>query len=135
MRDYLFRGKSLDTGEWVYGQYYKQTEFYGDPLIKHFIIVSTEDLNFDQALEFHEVDPKTVGQYTGKDDVSGVKVFTDDIVEYQMQGPYSGPEYRINKVGPVIFSDYCFMPLTFCIADSVKIIGNIHDNPELHMKK
>lgn len=131
----MFRGKSLDTGEWVYGYLFIQA-----PGTEYEAVYIICDLDHRESIYdiwkcAVKVDPTTVGQYTGRNDVSGVKVFTDDIIKYQMPGPYSGPEYRINKVGPVIFSDYCFMPLTFRIADSVKVIGNIHDNPELHMKK
>lgn len=65
MREILFRGKRKDNGEWVEGAYYKQTLYYGDPCEKHYIITSTESLCYDQVFEYYEVDPETVGQYTG----------------------------------------------------------------------
>lgn len=61
----LYRGKRRDNGEWVEGAYYKQTLYYGDPCEKHYIITSTESLDNDYNLEYYEVDPETVGEYTG----------------------------------------------------------------------
>lgn len=141
MQEYLFRGKSIladspkSKGPWLYGNLIIQTlTQYGEP-VKVYHIVNRELNGEIEMNEYTEVWPETVGQYTGMDDISGVKVFTDDIIKYALNGPYSGPDYRLTKVGPVIFSEYCFMPLTFCIPESVIIIGNIHDNPELRIKK
>ena len=129
----LYRGKRLGDGKWVYGclfSHSKDTEYEGA-----YILYDLEPHKCGLEVLKCKVDPKTIGQYTGKDDIYGVKVFTDDIIEYSLQGPYPGPEYRIKKVGPVIFSDYCFMPLTFCVPDSIVVKGNIHDNSDLYIKK
>lgn len=52
----MFSGRRKDNGIVVFGNYYHQTEFYGDPSEKHFIITSSETLEYDQALEYHEID-------------------------------------------------------------------------------
>ena len=52
----MFSAKIKDNGVVVFGNYYHQTEFYGDPSEKHFIITSSETLEYDQALEYHEID-------------------------------------------------------------------------------
>ena len=52
----VFSGRRTDNGIVVFGNYYHQTEFYGDPSEKHFIITSSETLEYDQALEYHEID-------------------------------------------------------------------------------
>lgn len=52
----MFSGKRKDNGIVVFGNYYHQTEFYGDESDKHFIITSSEALEYDQALEYHEID-------------------------------------------------------------------------------
>lgn len=142
MRDILFRGKRVDNGEWVEGQYYKQSEYYGYPQTKHYIIASTETLDYDQALEYHEVVAETVGQYIGCKDIDNTMVFEGDILERETI--FLIPSGRIcvgyecssfvyaklssnnrNYTDPIDDNEYGVEIFTY------KIIGNIHDNPEL----
>jgi hypothetical protein len=64
-RDYKFRGKRVDNGEWVYGYYV----CYGGaiPNPTHHIIHAKNNLNRFVGENF-EVDPATVGEYTGLHD-------------------------------------------------------------------
>lgn len=142
MREILFRGKRKDTGEWIEGQYYKRTYYYGDSSVKHYIIESTEHLSYDQALEYYEVIPETVGQFTGLLDKNGVKIFEGDIVgEYlgivDLRRRYKA-EFIPDRGGwyPFASGDGCgccesetITPNNHGIVGSVKVIGNIHDNP------
>lgn len=136
MRDILFRGKRIDNGEWVDGVYYKQTEYYGESCERCCIIVSTEDLSFDQDLEFYEVDPETVGQYTGLTDKNGKKIFEYDIVklghdvglvEYsELFGKYIVVYNQLSGNWFDFESDDC-SPLSM----ECEVIGNTIDSPEL----
>jgi uncharacterized phage protein (TIGR01671 family) len=133
MRARLFRGKRIDTGEWVQGGILQ----YGEG--KHAYIV-TDSV---PLAKYIDVVPKTTGEYIGIKDRQGRRIFEGDIVKDQ-----SG------NIGTVRYSDYFLdWRISFYIGrDDLKddmhsggtriyewvhpemcleIIGNIHDTPEL----
>ena len=57
MREYKFRGRRIDNGEWVHG-YLIEDRYIVGPVVEW-----TEDY-FSTEFWF-KVDPETVGQYTG----------------------------------------------------------------------
>lgn len=124
MREILFRGQCY-TGEWVEGQYYKRTHYYGDPSVKHYIIVSTEALDYDQALEYHEVFPETVGQYVGLKDRDGTKIFEGDILE----SPVKHVSQKLGNL--IVVTDIRECKFAALYVADYRVIGNVHDNPEL----
>ena len=119
MREILFRGKRIDNGEWVEGFLMKISSM-------PFILVQ----NPSGTVLWFEVDPKTVGQFTGLTDKNGKKIFEGDILKYN------------NKIGYVNYSKGCFSVHDIDSENNpaidivmfeyeVEVIGNIHDNPEL----
>ena len=143
-REILFRGKTKD-GEWVYGCYYKQKQFYGEKVESDCIIVTDDILSNDLGLDYEEVIPETVGQFTGLIDLNGKKIFEGDII-----ANYFGEIYGVVEYGESSF-DSGILKYTgyFCKPSRVyddgnlydesdedywdrhQVIGNIHDNPEL----
>lgn len=133
MREILFRGKRKDNGEWVEGNLVrdaKRQRYF----IMHLLITIPSGHYIEDE---YEVIPETVGQYTGLKDKDGRKIFEGDVVHYELAHmsesgyPYKDAKYNHPKVGPVVFTGQCFLPLAYCVEDTILISGNIHDNPEL----
>lgn len=125
-REILFRGKSVRTNEWVYGDLKQISNKFGldlDAIIHDYI----DD----------EVYKKTIGQYTGLADKKGIKIFEGDILKnnitdskcivnfYDTRFMLNYPD-RLEEV-----EMHCFLHR---IPTMFEIIGNIYDNPELIKK-
>lgn len=120
MRKILFRGKRVDNGGWVEGIYVNK---------QHIGILMLYDINLIK------VDPFTVGQYTGLDDANGKPIFEGDILKPAgwrcgeiMWSPYAC-KFVIIARGENGNEDG--FELDGEEAENCKVIGNIHDNPEL----
>ncbi|PAQ15050.1 hypothetical protein CD798_08385 [Bacillaceae bacterium SAOS 7] len=117
MREVLFRGKSVVTGEWVYGSLIKATP-YGAMVI------------YDENQIIHSVDVETVGQYTGSNDAEGNEIFTGDIVSisYDKDRELAWKEEVIFHLGAFMAGDE---NLITNVNEHAKVIGNVYESPEL----
>ncbi len=129
MREIKFRGKVLkgeDKGKWVYGSYiYPMDESY-------WIQAGCE-------CEY-EVDPETVGQFTGFHDMNSKELYDGDDIEEDVgdYAPFGGPilEHNAKNYDTVMWhptlgrwswdngADWGIVNL-----DKARIIGNTHDDP------
>ena len=128
---YKFRGKRLDGGEWVYG-YYAESDEYGDNGgCEHNYQETITTLYYivDRNGKPELVLPKSVGQWTGLVDGHGKEIFEGDILSVYIGGTLQDNTY--------IVEDMCDLHLQMNREDSYyrmtscRVIGNIHDNPEL----
>ena len=121
-REIKFRGQRVDNGEWVYGDHHHRAGGI------QCIIRMEPDDNGKAVYIVHQVDPDTVGQFTGLLDKNGKEIYFDDIVRN-----------KYGDIGCVIwFSDWSLRvdwgggDIHFIDPEwGLEVIGNIHDNPEL----
>lgn len=120
----LYRGKWKKNGEWVEGHLFAQDDVA--TILPYPVNIGTGfgglwwiDDGFDP------VDPETVGQFTGMTDMNGMKIFEGDIIEWDENEWGSGFRelvewnYSLFSMRKNDWKEFC------------KVIGNIHDNPEL----
>lgn len=70
-----FRGKRIDNGEWVVGNYLQRHDSFGALAL---IEVQDEE---DYEINTYQVYPESVGQFTGFTDTNGRLVFEGDITD------------------------------------------------------
>lgn len=132
MREILFRGKRIGNGEWVEGAFLNDRDgaFYICPAVSD---ISYRDGGNRRRIGcWYNVDPYTVGQYTGLKDKNGKRIFEGDIVK-SIETKETGvvqffPEHSAFMVWCKSSNEVGFLYECTSIAE---VIGNIHDNPEL----
>ena len=151
MREILFRGKRTDNGEWIYGDLMQNVDC---------IKIREQEKDVKHIAKSFEIDLETVGQYTDLADKNGKRIFEGDIIRYTFDSP-DDPTATENglkvRTGRIFWSDWrASFAVTAGIngsasinndvaryvrgrqvyeyvrgANTVEVIGNIHDNPEL----
>lgn len=129
MREILFRGK-LPDGKWEVGYIVKGRNTY---------ILTYENIHYmcvsvmgHASVDILPVERKTVGQYTGLKDSDGKRIFEGDIVTFKTSASDFKPcvvEYFNADARFVARRENRFYPMANSF--KYKVIGNIHDNPDL----
>ena len=136
MREILFRGKRVDNGEWVEG-YYCPYCFSIFPCTPAIVPKNEMEKGHWSAIE---VDPETVGQYTGITDSQQNMVFDGDIIAFDFCYQHCDVHYVLN----VLYTEGRYVidceNVYWSVEDVVRrlravVIGNIHDNPKLMQKQ
>jgi hypothetical protein len=126
----LFRGKTLDD-MWLLGCgcFVDQT---GRAMLAKIMPVNGIAINRPMIFE---VEPETLGQYTGLKDKNGIRVFGGDILAYN--NLFSEVVYDSRHAMFIVKNGDVFWLLGDTIADGHVVVGNIWDNPDLvkHVKE
>lgn len=118
-RDIVFRGKSKRTGEWFFGN------LFDEDTKGRTHIGTTVRMCFD-------IDPETVGQYTGMTDKNGTKIFEGDIVRH-----IDTMCHVVEVVNSEVYFDTEMLEFGFRHSNELfhcnfnnefEVIGNIYDN-------
>ena len=136
----LFRGKPKGHAGWVTGFY---VHLVSPKKQSHRIYTGYAETDCDDLYpDWFEVEPATVGQYTGLEDKGGTPIFEGDIIRTEKYGKIVG---HANVKGCETFC-VVYHPAMFRLErkkpdrgfnlvddgySKMEIIGNIHDNPEL----
>ena len=129
MREILFKGKRIDNGEWVVGQYVNTCYPGNGKETGHFIVVYPN--------EYHEIYTSTLCQFTGLCDKNGKKIWENDILMAHLDESYPedtayeaiqwGMAGWVTREAGSIDRRY----LDKFDLEHYEVVGNIFDNPDL----
>lgn len=142
-REIIFKGKKVDNGEWIEGYLFDNGMSAEKRMfIGRLVIVPYEGTACDkwsiEGIDFDEVDPDTICEYTGLTDKNGNKIWENDICNPKERFPEIVRMHNGDWILDYSYSygkdyGYCYRNLGFYVRERnfIEVIGNIFDNPEL----
>lgn len=130
-RTIRFRGKRITDGEWIYGDFFRNRglAFIAEDGVVENHLASWKDYN---------VTPDTVGQYTGLHDAQGKEIYEGDVIESNKNGVPTRHLIAYNHLEAAFIAELIGTHISIgrirqCWIDQYekRIVGNIHDNPEM----
>lgn len=140
-REIKFRGKMIPENEWIFGTILRIPAppvcFGKSETDKYYIQFPDPrympDWNMPYKMVQGEVNPDTIGQYTGLKDKNGKEIYEGDIVgDNKIKWIVKWNKNRMGfSLYPTTEQLYDEMPINVENKLGFKILGNIYDNPEL----
>ena len=127
-REILFRGKTINTGEWVESITISNGTI---KMKKNLVYIKIEEGKWAGVI------PESVGQFIGLTDKKGVKIFEGDIVKTEtdknmvVSWSKKFASFCIDREGWAFVHWFG----EACDPEQVEVIGNITDNPEMIKKE
>lgn len=131
MREIKFRGKMIDSDEWIYGWLRQSGEQQINKANGQYIKTEKYYQIQNEKYKSQFVQEHTIGQYTGLKDKNGTEIYEGDIVKANWFD-------KEKVIGEIYFSMGCFILANSSVSDNqlfifknLEVIGNIYDNPKL----
>lgn len=124
MRTIKFKGKSVNSSEWIEGYYYKECD-------NTYIIENRQKNSMLNRNGVVLVDPSTVCQFTGMKDIEGNEVYEGDILDGQLNGEvvFTSGTFALHPIDckeREVFAPLYYFSLGNRTLD-LKVIGNKFD--------
>lgn len=131
-----YRGKRTDNGEWVKGYYvHLREDYYKEREVYRIYTGEAVALDGEYYTEYREVDPATVGRYTGFEDDDKTEIYEGDKVE--LRGFRNTDDKWQSLIGTVVLENGTWKIVYYdgsCASlwyvrkyRKLKVVGNIHD--------
>lgn len=120
MREIKFRAKDVETGKWLFGDLLTPRDKDG--------FYEISDANSLQGF-VHEIDEKTIGEYTGKKDINGCEIYEGDILQDNIDDACCGV-VKYDPEGACFYITALDVYILGEEFDSFRVIGNIYDDPK-----
>lgn len=136
------RGYDKDTKRWYYGAYFKhqlkeicpvifsdETAADKEPEYEHYIVFDGfADWNMAKPIKLATVDPKSVGAYIGRKDITGKEIYSGDIIKLgELIGAVvyrkESAEFVVILADETLLHDAAF--------EGGEVIGNTYENIDL----